>query len=318
MSEKSAVNIGLRLADGSFYPIFDEEFRGTKRVVLTTVHDNQTSVQIDIYKGMAKEVFEDAYIGSLVIENLAPVKKGAAEIELVIGIDSQGNLNATGKDLASGEQQALSVSLESLAQRADYDIPEFEIDKAPVTVADDEPAQTVAAETPDGGDRRPPAAEKKRSPALAIVLIILGVVLLLAVAAVVIWFFFPDIPRQLGVTALLAPLVVPPSPTPSESPSVNELSTPSPSPEESASVPTPSMEPSASPVESPSAEPSPSPQAQGKGEWYTIVRGDTLWDLSRRYYRDPFLYMKIADAPENNIHNPDLIFADQRLFIPDK
>ena len=51
MSEKSAVNIGLRLADGSFYPMFDEEFRGTKRVVLTTVHDNQTSVQIDIYKG---------------------------------------------------------------------------------------------------------------------------------------------------------------------------------------------------------------------------------------------------------------------------
>ncbi len=148
-------------------------------------------------------------------------------------------------------------------------------------------------------------------------LIILGVVLLLVIAALVIWFFFPDIPRQLGVTALLAPLVTAPSPTPSESPSVNEVTKPSPSPEESAAV-VPSVEPSASPSESPSAEPSPSPPTGGKGEWYTVVRGDTLWDLSRRYYRDPFLYMKIADAPENNIPNPDLIFADQRIFIPDK
>ncbi len=308
VSEKNAVNIGLRLADGSFYPMFDENFRGTKRVVLTTVHDNQASVQIDIYKGMAKEVFEDAYIGSLVIENLKTGKKGAAEIELVIGINSDGNLNATAKDRASGEQQALSVSLESLAQRTNYDIPEFELDKAPVTVMEEEPAETIAGTTvaadEEEGPEPPASGEKKRSPALAIVLIILGVLLLLAGAAIVIWFFFPDIPRQLGITALLAPVAtVSPSPSPSESPTVNEVTKPSPSPEASVS---------------PSAEPSPSPKSEGKGEWITVVWGDTLWDLSRRYYRDPFQYMKIADAPENNIPNPDLIFENQRLFIPDK
>jgi nucleoid-associated protein YgaU len=309
VSEKTTVNIGLKLADGSFYPIFDEGFRGTKRVVLTTVHDNQSSVQIDIYKGVAREVFEDAYIGSLVIENLKPAKKGAAEIELVIGIDSNGNLNATAKDLASGEQQALSVSLESLAQRANYDIPEFDIDKAPVTVADEEPAQTVAAETHPASEKKSEETivrEKRRSPALAIILIILGVLVLLAIAGAVIWFFFPSIPEQLGITALLMPAATEspsPSPSPSESPTVNEVVKPS---------------PEASPPVEPSVSPSASPQSSGKGVWYLVVRGDTLWDLSRRYYRDPFQYMKIADAPENNIPNPDLIFENQRIFIPDK
>jgi nucleoid-associated protein YgaU len=78
-----------------------------------------------------------------------------------------------------------------------------------------------------------------------------------------------------------------------------------------------STAPSVSPSPSPAASVSPSPSS-GKGVSYTIVKGDTLWDLSRQYYRDPFQYMKIANYPGNNINNPDLIFENQRIFIPDK
>jgi len=51
------------------------------------------------------------------------------------------------------------------------------------------------------------------------------------------------------------------------------------------------------------------------GVWYSTVKGDNLWNLARSFYRNPWLYKKIAE--ENGISNPDLIFQDVRLYIPD-
>ena len=48
---------------------------------------------------------------------------------------------------------------------------------------------------------------------------------------------------------------------------------------------------------------------------YRIRKGDTLWDISATYYRNPWLYLRLARA--NSIRNPDLIFAGEKLFIPE-
>jgi nucleoid-associated protein YgaU len=47
---------------------------------------------------------------------------------------------------------------------------------------------------------------------------------------------------------------------------------------------------------------------------YRIKKGDTLWDISATYYRNPWLYPRLAKA--NSIPNPDLIFAGTRITIP--
>lgn len=49
---------------------------------------------------------------------------------------------------------------------------------------------------------------------------------------------------------------------------------------------------------------------------YTVVKGDTLWELARKYYGDPQLAYKMATA--NNITNPNLIFPGQELVLPEK
>lgn len=49
---------------------------------------------------------------------------------------------------------------------------------------------------------------------------------------------------------------------------------------------------------------------------YTVVRGDTLWELARKFYGEPRLAYKMATA--NNITNPNLIFPGQELVLPDK
>jgi len=48
---------------------------------------------------------------------------------------------------------------------------------------------------------------------------------------------------------------------------------------------------------------------------YTVVKGDTLWDISGKEFRDPFLWPKIwKENPE--IPNPDRIYPNQRIRIP--
>jgi LysM repeat protein len=53
------------------------------------------------------------------------------------------------------------------------------------------------------------------------------------------------------------------------------------------------------------------------GFYYRIKKGDTLWDISANFYRDPFQWYKIYRDPRNKIKDPDLIFAGSRLYIPE-
>jgi len=49
---------------------------------------------------------------------------------------------------------------------------------------------------------------------------------------------------------------------------------------------------------------------------YRIRRGDTLWDISETFYGTPWMFSELADA--NEISNPNLIFAESDLEIPDQ
>ena len=45
-----AAKIGIKLADGSFLPIMDDDFSASETLELTTVRDDQRSVQINLFK----------------------------------------------------------------------------------------------------------------------------------------------------------------------------------------------------------------------------------------------------------------------------
>lgn len=50
------------------------------------------------------------------------------------------------------------------------------------------------------------------------------------------------------------------------------------------------------------------------GETYTVVRGDTLWDISIRAYQDGYKWTLIAKT--NGLTNPGLIHPGNTLVIP--
>jgi hypothetical protein len=48
---------------------------------------------------------------------------------------------------------------------------------------------------------------------------------------------------------------------------------------------------------------------------YKVIKGDTLWDITKEELNDPFLWPKVWN--ENpSIANPDLIYPDQVIKIP--
>ena len=60
-------------------------------------------------------------------------------------------------------------------------------------------------------------------------------------------------------------------------------------------------------------------QDNSKGEeprYYTVKKGDCLWNIAKSYYGSGSLYTKIYEANKDKISNPNLIHAAQVLLIP--
>ena len=198
--------IGIKLADGSFYSVLEQDFTGRKKLVVTTARDNQDSVQIDLYRGSGEGA--EAFIGSLMIENIQPAPKREPEIELQVGLDSRGNLEAVASDPLSGEQQSLSVSLPSLGTAETTPLEELDLEgetqARPAPRAEPVAEARLAGESyPVGAtDRRKAPLEPRRPRVLAVIGFVLLGLLVLAGAAYLIYRLLDGerIPRLFGGT----------------------------------------------------------------------------------------------------------------------
>lgn len=113
--------IGIKLADGSFYPVLEDETRQRKRMVLTVARDDQASAQIDIIR---EDGELNQYVGCLVLEGLSP--DTASELEFTIGIDGEGNVDAQVSDSDGTQYQSLAVNLATLDVGESYSLPDEE------------------------------------------------------------------------------------------------------------------------------------------------------------------------------------------------
>jgi len=51
---------------------------------------------------------------------------------------------------------------------------------------------------------------------------------------------------------------------------------------------------------------------------YTVQPGDTLWKISKQFYGEGSHYMRIFEANQSTLKNPDHILPGQELVIPEK
>ena len=50
-------------------------------------------------------------------------------------------------------------------------------------------------------------------------------------------------------------------------------------------------------------------------QYHTVVYGDSLWDISYKYYDDPYIWPNIFKNNQNNVYDADLILPGQSLII---
>jgi LysM repeat protein len=340
-AEPMAATIGIKIANGEFYSIIEENSSVKKRLVLTTVHDKQRSVQIDLYKSFAKTMADALYIGSLVVENIKPKQKGEPSIELVISSKKDGEISADAIDLdtsSGGEHHYLNVSLKSLDEdNREYEIPDFELEQH--------------EGPPTGLYERAEAAKEPEAKGFPVVpVIIIGLILVLICLGL--WYFLfrggsgekgqprpaseSTSPNQINPQS---PATRPPASQNAEggsqtTPSASAAPSSSSSSSSSSAATAPGTSAAQTPpvITAPPAAPRPAAAANRNrppapvssykvpatiprdGAPYTIRWGDTLWDISEAFYRNPWLYPRIARF--NNIRNPDLIISGTTIRIP--
>lgn len=316
----STNNIGIKLADGEFYPIMEDGPVARKRLVVTTVQDGQPSVQIDLYRGQGPTIAGATYIGSLVVEGIPKMARGEPDIRMDLGLAEDGTLTAFAQEASTGASQGLKVSLEALSEEEKYDIPDFEFSK-------EAHESTISAFTDadfEGTDNLPPEAdsaqlladvrseveageikEKPKSKTLGIILAILGIIIILLLLGFLVYKFIIA-PASAAKAPPPAPVVAAqPQPAPAPEPAKIEAPAPQAAPQPPPEKPVVTEAPKSAKKAVVFKKP---------GVTYKIRWGDTLWDLSYAYYRDPWVYMRIARA--NKIRNPDLIISGHKLWIP--
>ena len=103
--------IGIKLADGSFYPLLEEGVPAKKTLDLTTVRDNQTAITVDLYRSETNSMENAEYAATLKIDNLLAHPNGDPDISFTVALDEQNKLFAEIDDGESGGHNAVTVSL---------------------------------------------------------------------------------------------------------------------------------------------------------------------------------------------------------------
>jgi molecular chaperone DnaK (HSP70) len=323
--------IGIKVANGEFYPVLEEGSVAKKRLILTTVHDGQRSMQIDLYKSALRTMADSAYIGSLVVERIRPKPKGDPSVELTIASDGNGGISAEALDLDpqnGGEKLTLSVSLQALEDDRTYDIPDFDL----------EPGGTPPKGLYDAENSVEEVASKKRG--IPIVPILIGAIIILALALGA-WILFGRGAEQ--EAARIGPMENTQKATaaaqePTKTAQTAQTAEPTAAEASKGTIGTKTTDtskeaqPQAKTVASSAARTAAPPDADrtrkadnaksykvpqtipAEGVRYKIRWGDTLWDISEAFYRNPWKYTAIARF--NKIRNPDFIVSGTYIRIP--
>ena len=105
--------IGIKLADGSFYPVLEDNTPSEKKLELTTAHNNQTKVMVDLYRSATCSMDDAEYVDSLQIENLTARPNGETDIKFSISLDEDNQLSARIVDPETGNESNTTITLVS-------------------------------------------------------------------------------------------------------------------------------------------------------------------------------------------------------------
>jgi molecular chaperone DnaK len=97
-----------------------------KQEVFSTAADNQTSVEVHVLQGERPMANDNKTLGRFHLGDIPPAHRGLPQIEVTFDIDSNGILNVSAKDKATGKEQ--SIKIESSSKLSDAEIEKMKQD----------------------------------------------------------------------------------------------------------------------------------------------------------------------------------------------
>jgi molecular chaperone DnaK len=84
-----------------------------KSETFSTASDNQTSVEVHVLQGERSMAAGNRTLGKFHLVGIPPAPRGVPQIEVTFDIDANGIVNVSAKDMATGKQQAITITASS-------------------------------------------------------------------------------------------------------------------------------------------------------------------------------------------------------------
>ena len=106
------LSLGIGTYGGHFASLIDRNTTVpvSKSHVFTTTRDNQSAVKIRVLQGESGTAIENDLLGEFVLQGIRPAPKGEPEVEVTFDIDANGIVSASARDLATGQEQSITVN----------------------------------------------------------------------------------------------------------------------------------------------------------------------------------------------------------------
>ncbi len=109
------LSLGVETLGGVMTKLIDRNttIPTSKREVFSTAADSQTTVDIHVLQGEREFAGDNRTLGRFQLTGIPPAPRGIPQIEVAFDIDANGILNVSAKDLATGQQQSITIKSSS-------------------------------------------------------------------------------------------------------------------------------------------------------------------------------------------------------------
>lgn len=106
------LSLGIETLGGVFTPLIERNttIPTEKREIFSTACDGQCDVKVEVYQGEKPLVANNTHIGTFTLDGIPPAPRGVTQIEVTFGVEANGCLYVSAKDLGSGREQGVSIA----------------------------------------------------------------------------------------------------------------------------------------------------------------------------------------------------------------
>jgi len=108
----TSLTLGIETLGGISTPLIERNttIPISKSKIFSTAADNQTAVDIHVTQGERKMAADNMTLGQFQLVGIPPAPRGIPKIEVTFDIDANGIVNVKAKDMATGNEQSITIT----------------------------------------------------------------------------------------------------------------------------------------------------------------------------------------------------------------